>query len=87
LTEETRPEGEIFGPHLRALRIDRGLTQTELAERARTNIQFISKLERGVTSPTLGMMLRLAEALDCRMGELVAVFDEGAPVLPRSRKQ
>lgn len=86
MTEETRPEGEIFGPHLRALRIDRGLTQTELADRARTNLQFISKLERGVTSPTLGMMLRLAEALDCRLGQLVEVFDRGARISPKSRK-
>ncbi|HEX7150508.1 MAG TPA: helix-turn-helix transcriptional regulator [Thermoanaerobaculia bacterium] len=86
MTEETRAEGEIFGPHLRALRIERGLTQTELAERSRSNLQFISKLERGVTSPTLGMLLRLAEALECRLYDLVEVFDRGPRVSPKSRK-
>lgn len=86
MTEEIRREGEIFGPHLRELRLARGLTQTELAERSRSNLQFISKLERGTTTPTLGMLLRLAEALDCQAAELVDVFDRGPRVSPKSRK-
>lgn len=86
MTEETRAEGEIFGPHLRTLRTERGLTQTELADRARSNLQFISKLERGVTTPSLGMLLRLAEALECRVIELVEVFDRVPCVSPKSRK-
>lgn len=86
MTEETRAEGVIFGPHLRTLRIERGLTQTDLADRSRSNLQFISKLERGVTTPSLGMLLRLAEALDCRVVELVEVFDRGERVSPKSRK-
>lgn len=86
MSAATRHEGEIFGPHLRELRIDRGLTQSELAERSRTNKMFISKLERGVTTPTLGMLLRLADALDCRIYDLVNIFDRGPRILPRSRK-
>jgi len=86
MTEEIRREGEIFGPHLRALRLARGLTQTDLADRSRSNLQFISKLERGTTTPTLGMLLRLAGALECRVAELVDVFDRGPRVSPRSRK-
>jgi transcriptional regulator with XRE-family HTH domain len=86
VNDETRPEAEVFGPHLRSLRVSRGLTQTELADRSRTNLHFISKLERGVTSPTLGMLLRLAEALDCRLYDLVEVFDHGPRILPKSRK-
>jgi len=86
MTEEIRREGEIFGPHLRALRLARALTQTDLADRSRSNLQFISKLERGTTTPTLGMLLRLAEALECRVAELVDVFDRGPWVSPKSRK-
>jgi transcriptional regulator with XRE-family HTH domain len=86
VTEETRVEGEIFGPHLRGLRTERGLTQTELADRSRSNLQFISKLERGVTSPSLGMLLRLAEALECRVVDLVDVFDRAPRISPKSRK-
>jgi transcriptional regulator with XRE-family HTH domain len=77
MTDSPREEGEIFGPHLRALRIARGLTQAELAKRADTNTMFISKLERGVTTPTIGTLVRLARALGCSVAQLVDVFDRG----------
>jgi transcriptional regulator with XRE-family HTH domain len=86
VTEKPRDEGAIFGPHLRALRLKRGLTQAQLADGARSNVIFISRLERGVTTPTLGMLLRLAEALDCQVTNLVKVFNSGPHVSPRSRK-
>jgi transcriptional regulator with XRE-family HTH domain len=79
-------EGEIFGGVLRGLRAKRGLTQSELAERSRTTLQFISRLERGVSTPTLGMLLRLAEALDCKVYDLVKVFDRGPRISPKSRQ-
>jgi transcriptional regulator with XRE-family HTH domain len=80
------PEGEIFGAHLRALRVAQGLTQAELAESARTSKPFISNLERGLTTPTLGMILRLAEALNRRPSVLIKVFDRPPHVSPKSRK-
>ena len=86
MTESTREEGAIFGPHLRELRLARGLTQAELADRSRSNVIFISRLERGVTTPTLGMLLRLSEALDCRLYDLVKIFDRGPRVSPKSRR-
>ncbi|HYK04118.1 MAG TPA: helix-turn-helix transcriptional regulator [Thermoanaerobaculia bacterium] len=86
MTETAREEGAIFGPHLRELRLARGLTQAELADRARSNVIFISRLERGVTTPTLGMLLRLSDAMDCRLYDLVEVFDRGPRLSPKSRK-
>jgi len=80
------PEGEIFGAHLRELRTARGLTQAQLADLARTSKPFISNLERGLTTPTLGMLLRLAAALNRRPSELIKIFDRGRPVSPKSRK-
>jgi transcriptional regulator with XRE-family HTH domain len=80
------PEGEIFGARLRELRIARDLTQAQLAERARSNKPFISNLERGRTTPTLGMLIRLADALGCRVTDLVKVFDRGAHISPKSRR-
>jgi transcriptional regulator with XRE-family HTH domain len=80
------PEGEIFGAHLRDLRLARELTQAQLADLARTNNPFISNLERGLTTPSLGMLLRLADALECRPSDLIKVFDRGPHVTPKSRK-
>ena len=80
------PEGEIFGAHLRELRVARDLSQAQLAERARSSKPFISNLERGLTTPSLGMLLRLAEALECRPSELINVFDDAPQISPKSRK-
>lgn len=68
-------EGAIFGERLRGLRVERKLTQTELAQRCGSNRPFISNLERGVKVPSLTMVLRLAEALECRVYDLVKIFD------------
>ena len=73
--ESPRGEGKIFGPHLRQLRLARGLTQGQLADLAGTNTMFISKLERGVTTPTIGTLVRLSKALKCRVVDLVEVLD------------
>lgn len=81
------PEGEIFGAHLRELRIARNLSQAQLAEGARSSKPFISNMERGLTTPSLGMLLRLAEALGCRPSELMKVFDRGPHISPKSRKE
>ena len=80
------PEGQIFGAHLREMRVARDLTQAQLADLARTNKPFISNLERGLTTPSLGMLLRLAEALDCPPSDLIKVFDQGPRISPKSRK-
>ncbi|MBV8544280.1 MAG: helix-turn-helix transcriptional regulator [Acidobacteria bacterium] len=87
LTLTPRDEGEVFGAHLRGLRTARGLTQAQLAEKARTSTPFISQLERGVTTPTLGMLLRLADALNRHPSELIKVFDRRPRVSPKSRKE
>jgi len=72
---KTAPEGVIFGQRLRELRIARNMTQRQLADACGSNSPFISNLERGVKVPSLTMVLRLAEALRCRVYDLVQVFD------------
>jgi DNA-binding XRE family transcriptional regulator len=75
VTIKTQPEGVIFGKHLRELRVARDLSQYALADLCGSHKPFISELERGVKVPSLTMILRLAEALDCHVYELVRVFD------------
>jgi transcriptional regulator with XRE-family HTH domain len=75
---KTTKEGEILGAHLRKLRIARGLTQGEVAERCATSIAFISNLERGVMLPGLAVLLRLGDALECNVSHLVKVLDRTA---------
>jgi transcriptional regulator with XRE-family HTH domain len=75
MTPKTQPEGEIFGRRLRELRLERNLTQDALAQLVATSKPFISDMERGVKVPSLTMILRLADALECRVYDLVEVFD------------
>jgi transcriptional regulator with XRE-family HTH domain len=74
-----RPEAETFGRELRKVRLKRGLSQQALAERCGSNIPYISELERGLKAPTLTMILRLASALECKVRDLMRVFDTAPP--------
>ena len=78
MTIKTQPEGVIFGRRLRELRLVRDLSQYALADLCGSHKPFISELERGVKVPSLTMILRLAEALDCRVFDLVEDFDQRA---------
>ena len=68
-------EGALFGARLRELRTARGLTQPDIAARVGTSASNISDLERGIKVPTLTTVARLAQALNCKVTELVEVLD------------
>jgi transcriptional regulator with XRE-family HTH domain len=76
MTRRLQPEAEVFGKRLRALRAGKGLTQVSLAEASGLIDTYISDMERGLKVPSLTTLIRLAVALDCRVGDLVAAFDE-----------
>lgn len=69
------PEAEVFGARLKELREQRGETVRSLAEAVDTSFTYISDLEHGRKVPSLSMLLRLAAALDCKVTELVKVFN------------
>jgi transcriptional regulator with XRE-family HTH domain len=74
----TTPRGDyaqIFGARLRELRTAAGLTQRELAARSGTSSAAISNFEAGNNAPTLGTLVRLADALECNVTTLVDVLD------------
>jgi transcriptional regulator with XRE-family HTH domain len=54
---------QAFGRALRTLREERGLTQEALALRSGYHPTYISQLERGMQSPSLGTLYRLAQTL------------------------
>jgi len=47
------------------------LTQRDLAEIASLSPEFVSRIERGVTSPSLETFLRLCRALGCTPNDLL----------------
>ena len=61
--EESRLEYEIARAVIRA-RIERGLTQKQLADKLNTKQSVISRVESANTTPSLSFLKRLAEALN-----------------------
>jgi transcriptional regulator with XRE-family HTH domain len=62
---------EAFGLILRQVRQDKGLTQERLGELAGLHRTYISLLERGLRTPTLDVLFRLAESLGVSASDLV----------------
>lgn len=62
---------EAFGKRVREVRLERGLTQEQLAETADVHPTFVSNLERGYSAPTLHTLMAIANALGVRPGELI----------------
>ena len=70
----TKPRSPLhlsIGRKVRRLRYERGLTQWTLAERVGCSNHFISGIERGVDSPSLLTLERLAKALGTKVSVLV----------------
>lgn len=61
----------FLGGQLRALRRQRGLSLNEVAGRAQLSLGFLSQMERGLSSPTLRDLIRVAEALETSLGQLL----------------
>jgi transcriptional regulator with XRE-family HTH domain len=60
-----------FGAVLRAIRTELGISQEELGFRTGLDRTFISLLERGVRSPTIATIFKLAEVLEVPPSEIV----------------
>lgn len=60
---------------LKLLRLQRGFSQTELAERTHLSHVHVGRMEKGASQPTADVIRRLAEALGVTSGYLL----DGAP--------
>lgn len=54
----------LFGRRVRSLRKLRDITQEELAEATLLSAEYVSKIERGLASPSFDVITRLAGALE-----------------------
>lgn len=69
---------EAFAHVLRAMRLDAGFTQAELAALAGLHANFISRLELASAQPTLETLFALGRALGCPPQLLVEkTFESG----------
>lgn len=73
---------EHIGRKIRDLRNRNGLTQQELADRTELTKGFISQLERGQVSPSVGTLLDLIECLGTTASEFFRETEEQQVVFP-----
>lgn len=68
----------IFGARVRAIRLERGLTQEELAHRADLHVNMIARLERAEVRATVTTIVKLAIGLDVLPAQVFSDFDGAA---------
>ncbi len=71
-----------FGEVVRALRLERGISQEQLGFACGRHRTYISALERGTSSPTLDTLWTVAAALDVSSSELVRRIEGRKPAVP-----
>jgi transcriptional regulator with XRE-family HTH domain len=70
------PREPGIGPLLRNLRLQRGLSQEQLATKAKMHRNYIGGLERGEKSPTFKSVGRLLAVLGVSWTELGKALDD-----------
>ena len=68
---------KLVGRNVRRIRIEKGLTQEQLSERAGVSQFYISLLETGGRNPTVVSLWELAQALGVSHVDLVMPDGEG----------
>lgn len=66
----------MLGAELRKSREAAGLTQEQVAARAKISREYVSHLERGEYSPTFDVLLRVCAALDVKAWQIVRKVEE-----------
>jgi len=59
-----------FGQNVARLRVAKGMSQDQLAERADLDRTYVSGIERGLRNPGIKAVLRIARALGASPGDL-----------------
>ncbi|MEG7530934.1 MAG: helix-turn-helix domain-containing protein [Hungatella sp.] len=73
-----------IGSKLKELRVLKGLTQEEVADRAELSKGFISQLERDLTSPSIATLMDILQCLGTSIGEFFNETPEEQIVFDKS---
>lgn len=66
----------VSGERVRAARKAKGLTLVELASKAGLSYSYLSEIERGAKTPSLGALTRLADALGLNRSEIIGMSED-----------
>ena len=63
--------GKYLGERLRTIRVQKGMTQVEVAKQAGTERGYYAKLEQGYTLPSLKLLDKILKALEARFRDVL----------------
>jgi XRE family transcriptional regulator, regulator of sulfur utilization len=78
---------DSLGLRIRALREAMNLSLRDLAERSGVSAPMLSQVERGETSPTLQVAMRIAHGLELRLSQLLRLDEDGAVTIVRESER
>lgn len=81
------PQLGALGRAIEAFRKKSGHSQEELGARLNLAATHISRLERGLRSPTYDTLIRIAAALETSVGALTTLADQLYDQLPANQKR
>jgi len=77
---------KAFGQALREVRLARKMSQEQLAFESEFDRTYISLVERGIRSPTIRSVVRLAEALGAKPSEILSRMEALLGTSKRQRR-
>lgn len=70
--------GKRLAKNAKAIRVSKGLSQQELANKTGLTVRYISRLENTAQNVTLDVLEKLTRGLGCSLGELLG--EEGQDI-------
>ncbi len=69
-------DNQTFAIVLKKLRTEKGLSQEEFGFQAGVHRTYVSQLERGLKSPSLDTLNKIAKVLDLKLSRLFYLMEE-----------
>jgi len=66
-----KSESEKLGSNLKQIRIEKKISQGDIARELEVSRSFVSNIENGKTNPTLSTISKIAKAVGVTVGELM----------------
>ena len=68
---------ETCGAVIKRIRLEKGLTQEELAWKCEVDKVFIYRIESGINQPTITTLFKLSQGLEVLCSDLVKEIEKG----------
>ena len=78
---------KLLGRRVKFLRLDKGISQTKMAERIGLSQTNLSNMESGRTAITIQNLFKMREVLDCKMADFFTEFDDAGEAMPAGMKK